>query len=178
MLDAGHQGFRVFQVFALVAPDHRFGDQAAEIGVFTRSFGDPAPARVARDVHHGGEVPVHAHRRRLQRNRFRHTAYQVHVHGVGQCQRQGENRIFKSVDQVGAEQQGNTVPRFFDSDFLHGANSIELVDTEQTADLPRPYLGVRIVIDERARKYSAAGRQEIKLPDLFHRRSSGSSADL
>ena len=45
---------------ALVSEDHGRGQHAGEIGIFAEGFGDPSPARVARDIHHGRERPTHA----------------------------------------------------------------------------------------------------------------------
>ncbi len=58
VLGSGDHPLRRTEPLALESPDLGRRHRRAEVGVLTRSLHDPAPARVTRDVHHGGEGPV------------------------------------------------------------------------------------------------------------------------
>ena len=60
VLDAGHDVIGRAEVRALKSSDLGLRHAGAEEGIFAGAFHDAAPARITRDVDHGGEGPLDA----------------------------------------------------------------------------------------------------------------------
>jgi hypothetical protein len=113
VLGGGQYRIGITALAALQALDARGGDLRGQVGVFARAFGDTAPARVARHIHHRRKGPVDAggggfggrDAGRLFDGR------QVKARGFGQRYRKGRQ---VAVDHVVRKQQRDLQPR------LHG----------------------------------------------------------
>jgi hypothetical protein len=109
VLGGGQHRIRVATPAALQAPDARGGDPRGQVGVFARAFGDAAPARVARHVHHRGKGPVDAGGRGFGGRDPSRTldGRQVEAGGFGQRHRKGRQ---VAVDHVVRKQQRDLQP--------------------------------------------------------------------
>ena len=117
VLRAGGDAVRRAVVVALEAADHRRGQHGREVRVLAEALGDPAPARVARDVHHRRERPVEAGRGRLLGGDGRAVRHQLRVPRRGLGERDREDRAV-AVDHVAAHQQRDAEPALLDRDAL------------------------------------------------------------
>ena len=95
------------EVASLITVDHRFGNRSAKEGVFTATFADTSPTRVAADVYHRTECPGDAVGAGFDGGDARGLLNGGHIPGTGQSQRDGEDG-FVAVYHVHAEEQGNT----------------------------------------------------------------------
>ena len=66
MLGAGRNGPGRRQVVALIAFDHGDGETARQVRILAEALGNSAPSRVARNIDHRRESPVHTCLRRFQ----------------------------------------------------------------------------------------------------------------
>ena len=129
MLGGGGDGQRVREVVALKAAHAGDGDLRAEIGVFTCPLHDPAPARIAADVDHGGEGPVEAVGGGLCARDTGGLFHHVEVPASSLCERQREDGLV-AVDDVIGEKDGNAETRLVDGIVLDGADVLEANDIQ------------------------------------------------
>jgi len=144
----------------LKAAHPRGSHQRAEIGILTRAFGDPAPARIARDVYHRRVRPVDAKRRGLLSRRTRRRLGGVGIERPRFRERNREDGAI-AVDHVEAEQQRDLETRLRHGDALHGRRVLGAHDVEQPAEFPRAH-ELHLL-----RRGAPAGRQEIELAEFF-----------
>src|SRR5581483_6890499 len=99
----GSNAVRCIQPGTLVAANVGSGDSGSEIGVFPGALGNPAPARIAWDVDHGGEGPTDSAGRSLAGRDSGGLLNQLRIPRGGEGQRNGKFRP-KAVDHVEPKQ--------------------------------------------------------------------------
>ena len=122
------------EVAALETAHLRGGHGGAQVGVLPRAFGDASPARVARDVHHRGEGPVHAGRGCLARRDVRHALGRRGVPAGGHRERDRKGGAV-AVNHVIAEEQRDVQPRLRDGDALRVAGGGGAGDVQEPSHL-------------------------------------------
>jgi hypothetical protein len=113
-----------------VEPPHfSAGQRRTQERIFAGTFHHATPARVAGNVDHRGEGPMHAAGRRFNGRRASGPLCQVGVPGRGFCQRHGKYGT-KPVDHIKGKQQRYMQARTCDDVFLQPASPLETVDAE------------------------------------------------
>ena len=141
MLGAGDDPLGVAETLALEAAHLGGGRGGAEAGVLPRSLDDPAPARVAGDVHHGGEGPRQADGAGLARGDALRLLGDGGVPGRGHGDGHGHDGA-QAVDDVIAEDEGDAVGALLDGDALERVDGIGVAHEEQAAGPPGAHLAL------------------------------------
>ena len=150
---------------ALEAADLRSGESGADARVFARAFDDASPARIARDVEHGGEGEIDAVRRGLAGRRARRALPERGVEGARFGERHGKDRLMP-VQCVHCEEERHAEAGFLDGELLQPRDLLAAPDVEDAADASRANLGVEIASADRARD-GLIGGQQIELAKLL-----------
>jgi len=108
---------RLAEIIALVAADHRRSHHGRQAGILSETLDHPAPPRIAADVDHRGECPVHSARRRLCRGKPGGTFDDVGVEAGRHGQRNRGDRAL-TVDHIQADQQRDAEAGLLDRDPL------------------------------------------------------------
>jgi hypothetical protein len=170
VLDGGHHGVRCGQIIALETAHLCLRHRRAEVRIFAGAFDDASPARIAPEVHHRAECPVHPHRGCFLRRRTIDALPQVRVPGRGHRQRHRKDGA-KAVADVAHEPQRDLQPRLH-GDFLQVAqvaSQIRLVSQHAVgaADLAFPDQLLQVV---------AVSADDGELADLFLQRHASEQA--
>ena len=115
----------------------------AQIGIFTRTFYNAAPARIASNVHHGSESPLDAGRARIFRS---HPLGLFLYRGIPRGSHRQRHRKDSpvAVDYVEADQQGNVQAGAIDG---HMLEPVDLLHIHLPQDRPDLSLGDRVIRD-------------------------------
>src|SRR5205814_3486120 len=112
------------------------GERGAEVRILARALDDASPARIACDVHHGGEGPVHTGRRRFGGSYPCIALCDVGIPARGLAERDGELRAV-AVNDVEPEDERDVESALLDRDALDAMRGLGADDVEDRADASR-----------------------------------------
>jgi len=136
MFEAGGDAVGRGQVFSLKSAHAGDGHPAAEISIFTRPFGDSAPARIPGDVNHGRKGPVNARSTRLSGGDGRALFSQLGVPARSLGERNRKNGLV-AMDDIQPEEDRNAETRVLHCELLQGVGLRGAADVEEGTDRTR-----------------------------------------
>ena len=131
---AGGHAATTSEIAGLEAAHARTRQRRAQKDILAGALGDPAPARIARDIDHRRKDPVDPMRGCLFGGDARRALQQRRIPGTRLGQRDREHRS-EAVNHIGADDQGDAQARLLDGDALVAIDQLRIGQVQQRSHL-------------------------------------------
>ena len=132
VLRTSGDGGGIIQRISLESLHHGGTQYRGQVGIFTQTLRNAAPARIAGDIHHRCESPPHPYRRGFDGGDARTLLDQIRIERSRLSQRNRENRL-ESMDHITAHNQRNAQARLLHCRTLVGIDGFGIGHIEDRA---------------------------------------------